>query len=70
VEKLTCSPDLGSQVNAYDFLLRRARECERRRDLLPNIVAVDFYDEGDVFAATRKLNRLPRDAEPEVRETG
>ena len=57
-------------MNAYDFLIERARECRRRRGLLPNLVAVDFYDEGDMFEATRKLNRLGRDAEPQVRETG
>jgi hypothetical protein len=70
VEKLPRSPDLGAQVNAYDFLIERARECKRRRGLLPNLIAVDFYDEGDVFEASRKLNRLSRDAKPQVRETG
>jgi hypothetical protein len=70
VEKLPRSPSLGAQVNDPEFLLRRARECRRRRDLIPNLIAVDFYDEGDVFEATRRLNRLPANAEPEVRETG
>jgi hypothetical protein len=70
VEKLPRSPDLGAQVNAFDFLIQRARECRRRRGLLPNLIAVDFYDEGDIFEASRKLNRLGRDAEPQVRETG
>jgi hypothetical protein len=70
VEKLPRSPDLGGQVNSYDFLLDRARECKQRRGLLPNLIAVDFYDEGDVFEASRKLNRLPRDEKPQVRETG
>jgi hypothetical protein len=69
VEKLPRSPDLGAQVNAYDFLLQRARECRQRRGLVPNLIAVDFYDEGDVLEAARKLNRLKRNAEPEVRET-
>ena len=70
VEKVPRSPYLGAEVNAYDFLVERARECRRRRGLLPNLVAVDFYDEGDIFEASRKLNGLPRDAEPKVRETG
>jgi hypothetical protein len=70
VEKLPRSPHLGGQVNSYDFLLDRARECKRRRGLLPNLVAVDFYDEGDLFEASRKLNRLSREAKPSVRETG
>jgi len=70
VEKVPRSPDLGAQVNSYEFLLRRARQCDRRRDLLANLIAVDFYDEGDVFEAARKLNRLSPDAKPKVRETG
>ncbi|MGH2993343.1 MAG: hypothetical protein ACRDL1_07375 [Solirubrobacterales bacterium] len=70
VEKLPRSPKLGGQVNAYDFLLKRARECKRQRGLLPNLLAVDFYDEGDLLEASRKLNRLSRDAKPSVRETG
>jgi hypothetical protein len=70
VEKLPRSPKTGAQVNAYDFLLERAKRCKRRRALLPNLVAVDFYDEGDLFDVTRRLNGLPRRAEPEVRETG
>ena len=70
VEKLPRSPDVGAQVNAYDFLLDRATRCKRRRALLPNLVAVDFYDEGDLFEVTRKLNRVSRKAKPEVRETG
>jgi hypothetical protein len=70
VEKLPRSPKLGAQVNAYDFLVDRARECKQSRGLLPNLIAVDFYDEGDVFEASRKLNRLPRDEKPQVRESG
>ena len=27
VEKVPRSPDLGAEVNAYDFLVERAREC-------------------------------------------
>ena len=44
-------------VNAYPTLLRRARECQRLRDRLPNLVAVDFYEEGDVFGVVDTLNR-------------
>jgi len=70
VEKVPRSPDLGAEVNEYRFLLARARECRKRRGLIPNLVAVDFWNEGDVFEVSRKLNRLPREKEPTVRETG
>jgi hypothetical protein len=43
-------------VNAYDALLRRARDCERVRGQLPNLLAVDFYRRGDVFAVVDELN--------------
>lgn len=70
VEKLPRSPDLGAQVNSYELLLRRARRCKRRRELLPSLVAVDFYDQGDLFEVTTKLNGLPRTSEPSYRKTG
>jgi hypothetical protein len=49
-------PSIADSVNAYDFLLRRARRCERERDRIPNIIAVDFYDHGDVLRVARTLN--------------
>jgi hypothetical protein len=44
-------------VNAFETLLRRARLCERLRNRLPNLVAVDFYEQGDVVGVVRALNR-------------
>ena len=43
-------------VNDYDTLLRRARACQRARDRLPNLIAVDFYEEGDVLGVVQTLN--------------
>jgi hypothetical protein len=51
-------PSNAARVNAYEPLLARARECERERGLLPNIVAVDFYATGDLFRVTDELNGL------------
>ena len=45
-------------VNAYDFLLRRARECERERRHLPNIISVDFYSVGDLIRVANTLNGI------------
>jgi Phosphatidylinositol-specific phospholipase C, X domain len=50
-------PSNARQVNSYDALLRHARTCGRVRDLFPNLVAVDFYEEGDVTGVTDRLNR-------------
>ena len=64
------SPDTAAKVNDFEFLKRGARECERRRGLLPNIVAVDYYDQGDLEEVTRVLNGIPRDGKPSYRQTG
>ncbi len=51
-------PSNAELVNARDFLLARARECQADRDHLPNVVAVDFYRSGDVLGVVRELNGL------------
>ena len=43
-------------VNAFEPLLRRAETCRRIRGQLPNLLAVDFYTRGDVFAVADALN--------------
>ena len=49
-------PSNAARVNAYDPLLARARECQRIRKRLPNLIAVDFYRRGDVFRVVDTLN--------------
>lgn len=49
-------PTNAEIVNAYDFLLARARECMRVRKHVPNFISVDFYDIGDVVRVARTLN--------------
>ena len=51
-------PSNAARVNAFEPLLRRARECERIRGRLPNLVAVDFYAEGDLLRVVDALNGL------------
>jgi hypothetical protein len=46
----------AAQVNAYDPMLARMRECRRLRGHLPNLVAVDFYRAGDLFRVVDTLN--------------
>jgi hypothetical protein len=55
-------PSNAEIVNAYDALLARARECRAQRRRLPNILAVDFYDVGDLFRVVRTLNGLDEPA--------
>ena len=43
-------------VNAEDVLVRRAEVCRRLRHHLPNLVAVNFYAQGQLEAAVDALN--------------
>jgi hypothetical protein len=49
-------PTNASKVNAYATLLARARACERTRAHAPNLIAVDFYQRGDIFQVIKTLN--------------
>jgi hypothetical protein len=60
IERVNPSPGLAAQVNARDLLVRRGRRCAKARGLVPNIVAVDFYDEGGVLEAVDALNGVSR----------
>jgi hypothetical protein len=51
-------PSNAAIVNAYQPLLHRAQVCQRLRHHLPNLVAVNFYKEGDLFKVVAKLNGL------------
>jgi hypothetical protein len=51
-------PSLATIVNARGALLARARACQRIRDRLPNLIAVDFYRRGDVVGVVDALNRV------------
>lgn len=49
-------PSNAAIVNAHDVLLGRIRDFRKERGHLPNLVAVDFYREGDLIAVVRELN--------------
>jgi hypothetical protein len=60
----TPKPSNATIVNAHDFLLGRARQCQRERGRLPNILAVDFALTGDVVGVAAELNGLAPAAPP------
>jgi hypothetical protein len=62
----TPAPKLSNAVlvNAFDVLMPRARQFVRERGHIPNIVAVDFYGTGDVFAVVDSLNGIGRTPAP------
>ncbi|MFN8516640.1 MAG: hypothetical protein U0232_31805, partial [Thermomicrobiales bacterium] len=53
-------PDPGDAaiVNTYEFLLARARQCQQERGRLPNLIAVDFYQIGDLLRVVDELNNI------------
>ena len=46
----------ASIVNDFDFLLARAQQCEAERGKMPNFIAVNFYQNGDVLGVVDALN--------------
>ena len=50
------SPELADMINHNPLFVDRARQCEEEGDALPNFVAVDFYDIGDLFEVVDVLN--------------
>lgn len=49
-------PSNALRVNAREPLENRVLTCEEQRGLSANLVAVDFYRQGDVFEVVRDLN--------------
>jgi hypothetical protein len=49
-------PSNAEIANAESVLVARARECQRARGKLPNVIAVDFAATGDLVRATAILN--------------
>jgi hypothetical protein len=38
------------------FILKRARQCDKQRGRIPNLILTDYYDRGDVVGAVAELN--------------
>ncbi len=71
VEKIPRSPAPAAKVNALRVPeAGRAGSASAAAGCCPNIVAVDYYDQGDLQEVTRVLNGIPRDGKPQTRTTG
>lgn len=49
-------PELAERVNHDPGLRDRVHECWAANEQMPNLIAVDFYEIGDVLEVTRQLN--------------
>ncbi len=56
VEDPVPSAELAAQANAYEMLHDRAIDCATAFGRNPNLVAVDWYTEGDLLAVVDALN--------------
>ncbi len=52
------TPALALEVNQYEFLMPRVEACAVERGRLPTVIAVDFYDAGDLFDVVADLNGI------------
>lgn len=50
--------EAAAEANAAEVLGARASACQREWGHVPNVLAVDFYDEGDLFEVVDQLNGL------------
>jgi hypothetical protein len=48
----------AEKVNAYPVLSKRVKECQPQRDMVPNLIAVNWYDRGDLFRVVDEVNRV------------
>ncbi len=62
IEKPEARVSQAEKVNKYDVLLSRARRCRLERKMLPNFIAVDFANIGDVVKVANTLNRIDKPA--------
>jgi hypothetical protein len=46
----------AAEANGYEFLLARAQQCQQERGHVPNIIAVNFSEVGDVVRVAAQLN--------------
>lgn len=51
-------PAEADTVNSRDVLLDRVAECERERGRRPGIIAVNFWERGDLLAVVDELNAV------------
>ena len=49
-------PSNAAKVNKRGVLLDRIHQCETQRDLGATLIAIDFFEEGDLFGAVAALN--------------
>lgn len=57
------SPDIRAarEANQREVLMARVEKCRNQRGRVPTMIAVDFYDQGDLLGVVDELNGVERD---------
>ncbi len=56
ISRSSPTPRDAQEANAFDLLHGRATQCQQERGRLPNLIAVNFYETGDIFQVVDALN--------------
>lgn len=54
------SVEQGRRDNTHEMLMERVRECEKERGMLPNLLGVNFAEQGDLLGVVDELNGVTR----------
>jgi hypothetical protein len=57
------STDIARQINAFEFLLGRAKQCAEQRGAMVNVVALNFVEIGDGLRVVDALNGVSHKGE-------
>jgi hypothetical protein len=57
IDRFPPPPSANRAVSERRTLLNRVRRCREVHGRLPNLIAVDFYEQGDAIAVARELSR-------------
>jgi hypothetical protein len=57
---LVSSLSNAQTANAWDVLIQRAEDCRDVYQRIPNLLAVDFYEQGELFQVVDSLNGVAK----------
>ncbi|MGD9890853.1 MAG: hypothetical protein AB7U18_06125 [Dehalococcoidia bacterium] len=63
LDRMPPAPSDSAVVNAYALLLARARQCHDERQRVPTILAINFYEIGDLLRVVDAINGVDGDNE-------
>lgn len=55
------TPDLGEKMNSLPGIRNRVMDCVKSWGQIPNIIAVDWVNKGDLFNVVKELNKMKID---------